>query len=56
MLSDHVLGLTRHILTIAGGYLVSKGVTDEATMTMIVGGLVSLVGVVWSWRSKTVKP
>jgi membrane protein DedA with SNARE-associated domain len=55
MSSEQILGITRHILTIAGGYLVSQGITDEGTMSIIVGGLASLIGVIWSWQSKTTK-
>jgi membrane protein DedA with SNARE-associated domain len=53
--SDVAAGFARHILTIAGGYLVSQGITDEGTMAIIVGGLASLIGVIWSWKSKTTK-
>lgn len=53
MSQEQVLGMLRHFLTIVGGILVSKGVTDEATMTAIVGGIISIGGVIWSvWSNK----
>ena len=48
MSQEQVLGMVRHFLTILGGAVVAKGVTDEGTMTMIVGGIVSVIGVLWS--------
>lgn len=53
MSQEQVLGMIRHILTTVGGIIVAKGVTDEGTMTAIVGGLVAVAGVVWSiWSNK----
>ena len=53
MSQEQVLGIVRHLLTTVGGIIVSKGITDEGTMTAIVGGLVAVVGVVWSiWSNK----
>lgn len=52
MSQEQVLGIIRHVLTTAGGIVVSKGLTDESTMTAIVGGVVALVGVFWSIASK----
>ena len=53
MSQEQVLGIVRHLLTTVGGIIVSKGINDEGTMTAIVGGLVAVVGVVWSiWSNK----
>lgn len=53
MSQEQVLGIVRHLLTTVGGIIVSKGITDEGTMTTIVGGLVAVIGVVWSvWSNK----
>lgn len=49
---DAISGIVRHILTFGGGYLVTKGVVDEATMQAAVGAVVTLGGVVWSVVSK----
>ena len=48
MSQEQVLGILRHLLTTAGGVIVSKGVTDEATMTTIIGGIVAVAGIIWS--------
>ena len=50
--TDQALGLVRHALTFGGGYFLAKGLLDEATLNTIVTGLVTLVGAVWSWKSK----
>lgn len=49
---DKILGLVRHLLTFGGGYLVAQGVLDEASMTELVGGLVTVIGGAWSIYSK----
>jgi hypothetical protein len=48
MNKEQVLGIIRHILTFGGGIAVAKGVLDEGTVTLIIGGVVSLVVTVWS--------
>lgn len=42
---DILLGLARHVLTIAGGALVAKGVIDAGIVEQAVGALVTLIGV-----------
>jgi hypothetical protein len=48
MNKEQVLGIVRHILTFGGGIVVGKGWFDEATMTAIVGAVVTVVGALWS--------
>lgn len=48
MNKEQVLGLLRHILTFVGGILVAKGTFDEATATELTGGLITVIGAVWS--------
>ena len=48
MKKEQVLGILRHSLTFLGGLLVMKGVVDETTATEIIGGVITLVGAVWS--------
>ena len=36
-MNDKIKGLLRHVLTFAGGYLVTQGIIDEQTLTEIVG-------------------
>ena len=52
MKKEQVLGLLRHILTFAGGVVIAKGLVEESLYTELVGGLVALVGTVWSIVSK----
>lgn len=50
---DTVLnGIVRHILTAAGGALVTKGMLGEAQLELAVGAIVTLAGVVWSAIAK----
>ena len=49
------LGILRHILTTVGGGLTSKGVLGEDELQIIVGGVVTLAGVIWSVVDKRKK-
>jgi hypothetical protein len=49
---DQILGITRHALTFVGGLLIMKGLVDEALFTEISGGIMTLVGAVWSIINK----
>lgn len=43
-----VLSFVRQALLLGGGLLVSKGITDEATSTAIVGAIITLMSSGWS--------
>lgn len=45
---DKISGVVRHVLTFAGGYLVSKGFVDAATLDQLVGAAITIGGVIWS--------
>lgn len=45
-------GLVRHILTVAGGFLVATGGIDEPTMSGGVGAIMTLLGIGWSYYQK----
>ena len=45
-------GLFRHLLTIAGGVLVHKGVLSSEDLSTVVGSLLSIIGVGWSILAK----
>jgi len=45
---EQVLGIVRHTLTFVGGIVVMKGLVDEATITEIIGGVMTLTGTIWS--------
>lgn len=48
MKKEQVLGILRHTLTFLGGIVVMKGLIDETTATEIIGGVITLVGTIWS--------
>jgi hypothetical protein len=43
-----ILGVVRHVLTGLGGAAVAGGWLTEGMVTELVGGLVAVVGVIWS--------
>lgn len=51
-MKETVLGVVRHILTFVGGYMVAKGIIDETTSVELIGGLVTVIGAVWSIIAK----
>lgn len=48
-----VLGIVRHLLTFIGGGVVAKGVISESELFEISGGLITLIGSIWSVIEKT---
>ena len=52
MNNDILLGLVRHTLTAVGGVLVTKGTIDQSTLETVIGGIVAIVGALWSVFSK----
>ncbi len=52
---EQVMGIIRHILTFVGGVVVAKGLVDEALITEIIGGTLTLIGGIWSIISKKTK-
>lgn len=51
-MKEQSLGLVRHLLTFAGGILVTKGLVDEGLSQEILGGLMTVIGGIWSIVSK----
>lgn len=51
-MQEKVIGVLRHILTFAGGFVVAKGLVDESTYLELSGALLTLLGGVWSVLSK----
>ena len=49
---EQVMGFIRHALTVFGGVLITKGITDEGTMIQVVGAAATLIGFVWSYWAK----
>lgn len=51
-MKDKILGIIRHALTFAGGYIVAKGLIDQTQFVEIVGAVMTLAGSIWSIASK----
>ena len=51
MNKTQTLGIIRHILTFGGGLVVAKGWGSEALVAEAIGGLIAIIGAVWSARS-----
>ena len=52
MTKEQILGIARHIMTFAGGFLVVKGYLDEGILNELIGGSIALAGTVWSILDK----
>jgi hypothetical protein len=51
-MKEKVLGLVRHALTFIGGIVIAKGLLDESLAAEVIGGLMTLIGSIWSIASK----
>jgi hypothetical protein len=52
---EQIMGIIRHALTFVGGIVVMKGLIDEAVITEIIGGAMTLTGAIWSIINKKEK-
>lgn len=52
MNKDAILGIVRHVLTFAGGYIAAKGIVDQAIVNEGIGATMTLIGIIWSVYSK----
>jgi hypothetical protein len=48
MTKEKVLGIVRHTLTFVGGVIVAKGFIQETASEELIGGIMTLIGVLWS--------
>lgn len=53
---DSILGVIRHVMTSAGGALVTHGVLTQGNLESGVGGIIALLGVAWSIYQKKSQP
>jgi hypothetical protein len=53
---DVVGGLTRHLLTFGGGFLVTNGTITDGDLQAVVGGVIAIGGVLWSIFTKRTAP
>ena len=56
MNKEMIIGLLRHVLTFGGGYLIAKGVFDQAALDAVVPAILTLIGVAWSAFDKKTPP
>jgi|TARA_B100000497_G_C7666965_1_gene402163 hypothetical protein len=52
MEKEQIYGLIRHGLTAVGGVLVTLGYIDEDIIPEVIGAVMTLVGVIWSYQDK----
>lgn len=52
IVKEQALGLIRHSLTFVGGILIAKGLITESLSFDVIGGIMTLVGSIWSILSK----
>lgn len=52
MTGEQIWGVIRTILAFAGGFVVSKGYLDDATMTAVIGALGTIFVAGWSILAK----
>lgn len=52
---EQVLGIARHTLTFIGGAIVAKGYATESEVIEISGGILTLIGSIWSIVEKNKK-
>jgi hypothetical protein len=52
---EQLLGILRHVLTFAGGFLVLRGLVDESLVMELSGAIITLVGGIWSILDKNKK-
>lgn len=52
---EQVLGIVRHVLTFAGGIVLTQGLVDQALLDTIIGSSITLIGAIWSIVSKRTK-
>lgn len=52
MSKEMILGVVRHVLTGAGVYITARGMADQTIVNEAIGGIMTLVSVVWSIAAK----
>lgn len=53
---DQITSGIRSVLKVAGGYLVAKGLTDNAHVEELIGAAATLTGLIWSWTHHSAAP
>ncbi|MBR1230194.1 hypothetical protein JQ600_35455 [Bradyrhizobium sp. AUGA SZCCT0176] len=50
---EQISSILRHILTFGGGFIVAKGWISAEALPGIVGGIITIGGVIWGMFNKT---
>lgn len=50
---DQWMGIIRQALTFIGGFLVTQGSVSSTIVEQIIGGVMAILGLVWSVKSKS---
>jgi len=48
-MTDQIASAIRSVLKVIGGALVTKGITDNSTIEIVIAGIIAAVGIGWSW-------
>lgn len=51
-MTPEILGVVRHILTIAGGALVTRGYIGSGDLELLAGAIATVAGIAWSIYEK----
>lgn len=49
---EFITGLVRHLMSAGGTWLAAEGIATASQTEAITGGVVALLGLVWSWIAK----
>lgn len=53
---EAIQSIIRHLLTLAAGYLVGQGIIDEGAVMEVVGAVMTLIALGWSfWNKKKLR-
>ncbi len=56
MINDQISSAIRSLLKFAGGVLVTKGVTDNSTIEIVIAGIMAAIGIGWSYFHHATPP
>ena len=56
LMQSAIIALIRHLLTFIGGTLVAKGLLDSASLTELIGAIITILSTGWMLVSKYKKP
>ena len=52
---EFITSLVRHLMTFGGGWLSTAGYATQDDVSALTGGVVVLIGLIWSWLAKSDK-